>query len=122
MLWDSQSLLVYVLQDPGGSKTAPWKAYADTWVEGVDPAWDTALPPPPQQPQRGFGKVWREKLGGPAAEIGWALESERPVTGWRQRFESATLFWTDAPSGGASGVVYLLYDDGAWEAIPWPSS
>ncbi|MFN2228664.1 MAG: hypothetical protein ACK2VA_02740 [Anaerolineae bacterium] len=115
MLWDSSTLQIYVLMNSG-----TWQAFDDTFQEGIDPPYDPNLPPPPQQPQRGFGKVWRDHLGGPEAAIGWALENERPVAGWRQRFEGGLLVWTDAvPAGGASpGTAYLLYDDGTWQAEP----
>ena len=117
MIWDSGSLQIYVLLDPG-----TWEAYEDTFEEGADPETDPTLPPPPQQPKRGFGKVWREQLGGPQATIGWALEEERPVDGWRQRFEQGLLLWTDATveGTGGAGTAYLLYDDGTWQAIAMP--
>jgi uncharacterized protein with LGFP repeats len=62
-------------------------------------------------------------LGGPQGMIGWALEEERPVDGWRQRFERGLLVWTDATPAGsaAAGTAYLLYDDGTWQALPAPS-
>ncbi len=118
MLWTSSNLQVYVLLESG-----TWQAFEDTFAEGVDPAYDPALPPPPQQPQRGFGKVWRQHLGGPQAAIGWALEHERPVSGWWQRFDHGLLVWTDAIPTGAKGpgTAYLLYDDGMWEAISTPA-
>jgi photosystem II stability/assembly factor-like uncharacterized protein len=117
MIWDSDSNQVYVLVAAGD-----WQAHEDTFVDGVDPAWDANLPPPPLQPQRGFGKVWRDQLGGPESVIGWALEGERPVDGWRQRFERGLLLWTDTVNGDSSqtGIAYLLYEDGVWEAIPAP--
>ena len=117
MIWDSSNLQIYVLLDPG-----TWQVYDDTFEEGVDPETDPTLPPPPQQPKRGFGKVWREQLGGPQATIGWALEEERAVDGWRQRFEQGLLFWTDATIEGAggAGTAYLLYDDGTWQAVAMP--
>lgn len=118
MIWDSSQTQIYVLPDRGS-----WQAFADTFVEGVDLDYDPALPPPPQQPQRGFGKVWREQLGGPEAAIGWALESERPVNGWQQRFERGLLIWTDAALEGeeGTGTAYLLYDDGTWQAVSAPA-
>jgi hypothetical protein len=63
--------------------------------------------------------VWREELGGPEATIGWALEGERPVSGWKQRFEGGLLIWTDAVWAGEQdpGTAYLLYDDGTWEGM-----
>ncbi|MFN2292036.1 MAG: VPS10 domain-containing protein, partial [Anaerolineae bacterium] len=114
MIWDSSTQRIYVLYDSGH-----WESYADTFVEGVDPAYDPNLPPPPRQPQRGFGKVWREQLGGPDATIGWALENERAVAGWRQPFENGLLLWVDAPADVATpGFANLLHDDGTWKAIP----
>ena len=115
MIWDSDSNQIYVLLASGD-----WQAYEDTFVEDRDPAWDVDLPPPPLQSQRGFGKVWREQLGGPRSVLGWALEGERAVDGWRQRFESGMLFWTDAAPGGSgdAGIAYLLYKDGTWRAVP----
>jgi hypothetical protein len=118
MIWDSSSRQIYVLLDSGS-----WQAFDDTFVEGMDPAYDPALSPPPQQPQRGFGKVWREKLGGPQSAIGWAVEDERPVDGWRQRFERSLLIWTDATPAGSdsAGSVYLLHSDATWQVIGVPS-
>ncbi len=117
MIWDSGPRRIYVLLAPG-----TWQSFDDTWVDGQDPAYDPALPPPPQQPQRGFGKVWREQLGGPQAATGWALENERAVDGWVQAFEHGLLVWTDAPlpAGGSPGTAYLLFDDGTWQAVPAP--
>ncbi|HSJ57971.1 MAG TPA: hypothetical protein VLC95_12365 [Anaerolineae bacterium] len=108
MIWDSEERAIYVLLDGG-----TWQALEDRWQEGVDPAYDPDLPPPPRQPQRGFGKVWREALGGPDAQIGWAVEVERAVAGWQQGFERGRLYWTDM----AGGTVFLLYDDGSWQSI-----
>ncbi|MFN2241495.1 MAG: hypothetical protein ACK2U2_04355 [Anaerolineae bacterium] len=115
MLWDSSTLQIYVLMDSG-----TWQAFDDTFQEGIDPPYDPNLPSPPQQPQRGFGKVWRDQLGGPEATIGWALENERPVLGWRQRFDGGLLIWTDAvlAENEDQGTAYLLYDNGTWQAEP----
>ena len=117
MIWDSGTRQIYVLLDDG-----TWQAFADTWTEEVDPAYDPDLPPPPEQPQRGFGKVWREQLGGPGASIGWALANERAVDGWKQLFDGGLLLWTDARQEGApnSGTAYLLYNDSTWEAVAVP--
>ena len=118
MLWDSSTRRIYVLVESG-----TWQDYEDTFEEGIDPPYDADLPPPPKQPQRGFGKVWREALGGPEAAIGWALEGERPVSGWRQRFDRGLLIWTDAVLAGEGepGTAYLLYEDGTWAPLAAPS-
>jgi photosystem II stability/assembly factor-like uncharacterized protein/DNA-binding beta-propeller fold protein YncE len=122
MLWDSERQEIRVLFASGR-----WQLFADTWREGIDRAYDPSLPPPPQQPVRGFGKVWREQLGGagtgmPGEGIGWATAVERAVDGWKQAFARGWLFWTDAVAEESStpGTAYLLYDDGTWEAIPAP--
>jgi hypothetical protein len=119
MIWDSSNRRIYVLSESGA-----WQSFEDTFVEGVDVAYDPALPPPPQQPQRGFGKVWRQQLGGPQAALGWALEVERSVDGWRERFDHGLLVWTDdtLPGAPARGAAYLLYDDGTWQVIPTAGS
>jgi hypothetical protein len=117
MIWDSSQQEIVVLLDSG-----TWQAFADTWDPDTDPDYDPQLPPPPRQPQRGFGKVWREQLGGPGAAIGWAVENERPVAGWRQPFARGLLFWTDATAPGATtpGTAYLLYQDSTWQAVAAP--
>jgi DNA-binding beta-propeller fold protein YncE/photosystem II stability/assembly factor-like uncharacterized protein len=119
MIWDSGTRQVYVLLAPGS-----WQAYDDTWTPDqleLDPA---LVPPADRvQPQRGFGKVWREQLGGSQAAIGWALEGERPVTGWHQPFDGGSLIWTDAKLEGSEevGAAYLLFQDGTWQAVSAPS-
>ena len=73
MFWRGDNREIYVLRDDG-----TWRAFADTWQEGQpqdNP--DLTAPPGLFQPKRGFGKVWREELGGPASQIGWAREEER---------------------------------------------
>lgn len=116
MIWDSGTWQIYVLLDTG-----TWQVFDDTFAEGVDPEYDPALPAPPQQPVRGFGKVWREQLGGAQSAIGWAVAQERSIQGWRQAYERGLLLWTDDTlPGGSPGVAYLLYADGTWTAVAVP--
>ena len=118
MFWDSSTRQIYVL-----SQADSWQAFEDTWNDD-QPATDPALTPPQGlvQPQRGFGKVWRDQLGGPEAAIGWAREEERSVQGWRQSFEKGLLLWSDdLPEALESGgTAYLLYADGRWQAVAAP--
>ena len=53
-----------------------WSVYEDTFVEG-EPEIDPEIVPPEElyQPERGFGKLWRENPEVREA-IGWALEPE----------------------------------------------
>lgn len=53
---------------------------------------------------RGFGKVWREQLGGPQARIGWATDKERG-------FYSQVLAFERGEMLHAEGRVYVLYRD-----------
>lgn len=106
MLWRTDEQAVYVLSTDG-----TWARYADTWDE-TQPPDDPSLTPPERllQPVRGFGKVWREQLGGPQGELGWALERERGYEMLAQPFTSGWMFV------GAEGEVFVLYADGTWES------
>jgi hypothetical protein len=61
-----------------------WQIYQDTFTEG-DPQMDPQITPPEgrEQPQRGFGKLWREN---PALReaLGWAIT---PEFGFVTRYE-----------------------------------
>jgi len=108
MFWREDNREIYVLHDD-----YTWQDFADTWQEG-QPQDDPNLTAPPGlfQPKRGFGKVWREELGGPASQVGWATEEERGSTGVVQAFDGGTILWSDR------SVAYVLYADGSWEAEP----
>jgi len=108
MFWSQDSAEIHVLIAAGGS--TKWLRYADTWAEG-QPDRDPSLTPPAglQQPVRGFGKVWREQLGGPASAIGWAVEAEQGYGGTRQRFSNGMLL------AGPGSQAFALFADGHWE-------
>ncbi len=105
MFWRGDSREIYVLYEDH-----TWRDFADTWHDG-QPQDDPSLTAPPGlfQPKRGFGKVWREKLGGPASRIGWAVEEERGFTRVVQAFDEGIILWSDL------GTDYILYADGNWE-------
>jgi hypothetical protein len=106
MLWRVDELAVLVLREGG-----PWSQYSDTFDETKDPLYDPSLSAPEglHQPVRGFGKVWREQLGGPDSGIGWALAPERRHDPKVQTFEQGWVFT------GPEGESYILLDDGSWE-------
>ena len=110
MFWRGDRREIYVLYDDH-----TWRAFDDTWQEG-QPEDDPNLTTPPGffQPKRGFGKVWREELGGPASRIGWAREEERGFTGVVQAFDGGTILWSNL------GTAYILYADGSWEVEASP--
>lgn len=105
MFWREDTREVYVLHDDH-----TWQAFADTWQEGQLEDDPTLIAPPDLfQPKRGFGKVWREELGGPASRIGWAVEEEGGFTGVVQAFGGGIILGSDL------GAAYVLYADGSWE-------
>ncbi len=103
MIWRGDQRWIYVLYNDGR-----WEGYSDKWVEG-DPADDPALTPPEglQQPVRGFGKVWRESLGGAKAAIGWAQEKEQGQSAQIQDWDYGTVLQF-------GGEFIVLLDRGAW--------
>ena len=107
MFWREDQRVIYVLTADG-----QWFWTADTWDES-QPAYDASLTPPEGliQPVRGFGKVWREQLGGPTAAIGWATQ---PEVGYEASWQymALGLLLTDN-----EGRVYALRGDGAWQQL-----
>lgn len=92
MLWRIDTGKIYVLEGIAGGN---WQEYDDPWVEGKYPTdIDPDIEPPPrrQQPKRGFGLIWREQLGGPKSNIGWALMEEEGLCAVIQPFEKGLMF------------------------------
>lgn len=114
MLWRSDERMIYVLIYDG-----TWRSYADTWDDSL-PDHDPDIEPPINyfQPVRGFGKVWREQLGGTQARIGWATAEEQGFNTLIQSFTNGILF----NDGLLHMETYVLYSDGTWETVslPWP--
>lgn len=104
MFWREDLQMIYVLYNAG-----TWQAYGDTYTDD-QPETDPSLVPPPGliQPKRGFGKVWREQLGGPNAAIGWATEMEGEIAGHFQRFQGGLML------RDRHGRVFVLRYDGTW--------
>lgn len=103
MLWRQDTRQIYVLYNDGR-----WNVYDDKWLEG-DPVDDPKIVVPPgvQQPGRGFGKVWREQLGGPKAALGWALEKEQGVEGQATDWEHGIVL-------RFGGEAFVLLEGGDW--------
>ena len=107
MFWQGERREIIVLYSD--MEANRWLSFPDTWQEG-QPDRDPALQPPPdrEQPIRGFGRVWREELGGPGATVGWAVQGEQGYTGRWQAFERGQVI--SAPDG----ALYALLADGTW--------
>lgn len=103
MIWREDQKWIYVLYNDGR-----WEGYADRWLEG-DPEDDPALIPPEglEQPIRGFGRVWRDNLGGAKAPIGWAQEKEQGQTAQIQEWDYGIVL-------RFGGEDIILLDRGAW--------
>lgn len=107
MIWRSDNGMIYVLHNDG-----TWRSFEDTFEEG-QPESDPALVAPEGsfQPIRGFGKVWREQLGGPQAAIGWAVLPESGTSGNVQQWEHGFLM------GFGLADRFVVFDDGRWQKV-----
>ncbi len=77
---------IYVLYNSGR-----WESYQDGWVAGMPISGGYATPSGLVEPIQGFGLIWRTQLGGPNAEIGWAVGRENGTDyGQIQEFSSGS--------------------------------
>jgi hypothetical protein len=105
MLWRADARRIYVLSAEG-----TWSGFEDTW-DSTQPEGGTESPPAPDliSPKRGFGKVWRDQLGGVRSAIGWATGQENSVAGQVQQFQRG-LALANTPGD----YVRILFMDGTW--------
>jgi hypothetical protein len=110
---------IYVLQaapaavDGKPIEGGTWSGARNTWREG-QPTQGGLTPPDPslQEPLLGFGKAWREELGGPDGPLGWATDGEATVDASWQLFEHGIVIVTKPGAG------MILYHDGrTWESL-----
>jgi hypothetical protein len=104
---------IYVLTYGATRTSGDWQVYEDTWREGDPVSGELAPPERLFEPIRGFGRLWREELGGPDASLGWALAPEQGYTGLIQPFEHGLMLWNPLDQ-----VVYVLWNDSSWTAYP----
>lgn len=105
MFWrKDREPFVYVLYDKG-----TWQSYEGTFKEG-DPEIGGYSPPPGlQEPKRGFGQIWRDELGGPNSELGWATYHEQGFDDHWVDCEQGMMLWSE------QWGMFVLYDDGTWQ-------
>lgn len=105
-----------------------WRVYEDTFEDG-QPEYDPAIVPPAEglyQPERGFGKLWREQAEVREA-LGWAVTPDE--FGYVSRYEYHLLRTVDemgTPTASRAGyhILFSLYEepfrfneaDGTWQA------
>jgi hypothetical protein len=107
MLWRADSNLIY-----GVGPNEAWFITGDRWVEGEDP-YDASIIPPDgyYQPNRGFGKVWRERPGVRDA-LGWALTEETGLVAIIQEFTNGQV-WHNPEQNR----FMILYNTGKYQII-----
>ncbi len=76
LFWLQPTQQIWVLTITGEAR-GNWSVYEDTYIDGVDLASDPSIVPPDGrlQPERGFGKLWRESVEVREA-LGWAVTPE----------------------------------------------
>jgi hypothetical protein len=120
MFWLQPTSQIWVLVVTAEGR-GTWSVYQDTFVEGTDIVTDPSLVPPEGrlQPERGFGKLWRESSTVREA-LDWAVTPEFGYVSDYEYYVSGT----DA-QGAPVGyhVIYSLYGeqfrfneiDGTWQ-------
>lgn len=106
MFWrKDRDPFIYVLYNKG-----TWQSCEGTFKEG-DPETGGYSPPPGlQEPRRGFGQVWRDELGGPYSEIGWATSHEQGFSDDRWvDCEQGMMLWSE------QWGIFVFYGDGTWQ-------
>lgn len=105
MYWVQRVRQIWVLHVTAEGR-GEWYVYEDTFADG-EPEIDPNLTPPDGriQPERGFGKLWRE-VPGLRDMLGWAVQ---PEVGYISRYEYHLTDQFD-PQGNRYGyhVVYSL--------------
>src|SRR5574341_269691 len=117
MLWDETYRTIWVFLYDGA---LPGYLYLyDAWAEG-QPDNDPSLTPPDGllQPQRGFGKVWRE-TSGLRDRIGWATAPEYAYTMMYQCTYDSTSCYLLGPSSEVYQID-LTQSPGSWQYYPLP--
>jgi hypothetical protein len=110
MIWRSDEPAIYVLYNDG-----TYTRYEDQWTEGQqisDPTLNA--PEGAMQPTRGFGRIWREQLGGVKGanvpRIGWATEEEKGMNAAVQQWKGGQLFRINAQT-------LVLLNTGTWQTV-----
>ena len=106
MLWVQPVGQIWVMMDdPNDSTRGAWIIQQDTFQEG-DPETDPSLVPPDGmlQPERGFGKIWRENPN-ISQGLGWAIT---PEFGYVSGYEYHPGGTVDAAGQFAAGPGYHI--------------
>jgi hypothetical protein len=120
MFWLQPTRQIWVLTITAEGR-GNWSVYEDTYRDGVDPARDPSIVPPEGrlQPERGFGKLWRESVEVREA-LGWAVT---PEFGYISDYAYVVNGTDDAGNFIGYHVLFSLYGeqfrfneiDGTWQ-------
>jgi hypothetical protein len=103
--WRQDTRTIYAMRNDG-----TWAAFNDTWESWRDPErWSYIPPAGLHEAIRGFGKVWREQLGGPSGSFGWGVDAEWGFTGKVQAFERGLMLENDRRE------IFVLFNNGTWQ-------
>lgn len=128
MFWLEPNREIWVmLQDGEMPNQGTWLIRDDTWDEATELAFDPAITPPNEdlfQPERGFGKLWRENQD-LRDSLGWALDPEYGhVTTYTYVFRGEVVDGEFQSEPGYHTVVSrtgvtFLFDEatGTWQRI-----
>lgn len=127
MFWIQPVDQIWVLTTENGQNK--WQVFSDTFEEGMLER-DPSITPPPtpdlNQPERGFGKLWRENPQ-IRQQLGWAVGEE---LGYTTRYEynaggEVNAQGTYVPASGyhvletLDKTVYIFYEGAyTWETSP----
>jgi hypothetical protein len=122
MFWVEPIKQIWVLQITSEGH-GTWASYEDTYVDG-EPETDPSLVPPDgrYQPERGFGKLWRES-GNLRQELGWGVT---PEFGYISQYEYHAGGSVDASGQyvrgpgyhivfSLGGELFRFNEDGTWQ-------
>ena len=112
MFWFEAGRNIYVLSSSAilsGQQTDTWWRLQDTFSE-EEPALDESITPPDGllQPQRGFGKVWRNN-GFVREAVGWAVAQE---VGYRSTWVQFEAGWMMTSANPSQVFVMIPSDEG----------
>jgi hypothetical protein len=96
-----QAARIYALFNDGQD----YASFPDSWSQAADPV-SAGLNAPAGllEPERGFGKVWREGTGAHVRDrLGWAISPEQAGAGSRQSFRGGQMVFVPGPR-----VIFVL--------------
>ncbi|HVO70924.1 MAG TPA: LysM domain-containing protein [Aggregatilineaceae bacterium] len=113
MFWVENVDQVYVLTDGTTPLEGTYKAYRNTWREGM-PETDPSIQPPAglTQPDKSFGQAWRT-YPGVRDSLGWGTGTAHDYTALVVR-QGANI-----TISGPDNRVYELSEDGTWRAVDY---